>query len=624
MHKPRKNEVGNQIRVYIIHTDDISIKKMNKQISQDNEPYSCIYLGRNPFIREKILKQLQGNIKATRIGKLLQACVRESRDAYIKYVDELFSGYESPLWFLTSLWEKNPFITNLHLHFCYLSVSMEIIGNFQGKKMVFICENRGVITSLKVNIERKLGIIPIIYAPNLSVLINRSSYFLQFIRNKTEFILVMIYRIIIARLYRFHIGNTPYSTPSKNTIAIHSWTDKRSFTHGNRFHAFYYGDLGDYLEKRQIDLLYIADVLPKDSYKRVVKKLKQIRQKNIFLFEEFITFQDVIKSIIQMFIHIHHFLDPPQFQGIELSAVISDEIKQEKKNSRVVKTFLYKPFSKNLSKKMKIYSFLFAFENHTWEKMICQSLKEFFPDIQIAGYAIVYINSLYTCYSISEKEIIDRLVPDKIFVCGEQGKDMLSRTCYPQSNVIVSGAIRYPNLNNIHIQKEEQKVKVVLVALSAEINSTLELIYKSIAAFTNEPDISILIKPHPLIPYSRFKQYLSVVPENFKITETPISELLCHVNVVLYTESTVSLEAVSAGVPILHVSSDHNIDIDIFCDEPSVPSYSDPAEILSGTRKILNGDYLLPSRDFIEYLFKQVKVERIGNYLLNYMSENQK
>ena len=71
----------------------------------------------------------------------------------------------------------------------------------------------------------------------------------------------------------------------------------------------------------------------------------------------------------------------------------------------------------------------------------------------------------------------------------------------------------------------------------------------------------------------------SSCPGQFSLSTEPLGTLLDDTDVVLYSESTASVEAVARGIPILHVKSDFLIDIDIFEESHIFRSANSPDQI---------------------------------------------
>ncbi len=90
-------------------------------------------------------------------------------------------------------------------------------------------------------------------------------------------------------------------------------------------------------------------------------------------------------------------------------------------------------------------------------------------------------------------------------------------------------------------------------------------------------------------------------------------------DLLVYTESTVSVEALAKGIPILHVKSEFSIDINIFDGMDFVPSSANPEIICKISCEILSGEkrYPSPPENFVENLFSSVNKDLIGKIIFS-------
>jgi hypothetical protein len=95
------------------------------------------------------------------------------------------------------------------------------------------------------------------------------------------------------------------------------------------------------------------------------------------------------------------------------------------------------------------------------------------------------------------------------------------------------------------------------------LESAIELTQKVFKAFASRDGYKIVIKYHPLAPFGRVSKHLNFeFPRHFEISNRSVPELLKESDVLLYTSSAASIEAIAAGVPAVHVGSELSIDLD--------------------------------------------------------------
>ncbi len=595
-----------------------------KNTSNPKLKYSWVYLGKSVTESKKIQQQIGNNFQRLFTGDLLQEAAQSARQDYIDYTGLLLSSVKSPIWFLSSLSERNPFVSRFLVHYSYIEAVRTLIVRNPGDDLVIICESEAVFQSLiKALSESKAAGLVEVISIDAGTISRRCSRLLWRIVRKCWFLLRFTLRIICARFFRVIKG--PLTSPalqSERIIALHCWTDSRSFPATGKYVNNYFGTIGETLEQKWPAFLYVSDVLPSYWYPRAVFRLLKTKQ-NVCLVEEFISIRDLFNAL---FISSHQYpvlSNIPPFLGVDVSALVNDEIEQDRSDTRVEQTYLYSCTGRGLCRVFDVGLFLYAFEHHTWEKMFCEGIKKSSSTTTLAGYAIVFVNPMYTCYSLSEYERSEPL-PDIIFVSGEQGRSMLIESGFDKNLIRIGGAIRYPDFL-LQAKKQDHALgKRIVLALSGELNSSLELVYKALDAYSSSPGVDVIIKCHPTVPYSALSRHLPRLPAHFSVADTPISQLLPESCLVLYTESTVCVEAVALGVPVIHVRSDHSIDINIFEHDPAVPSCADPQEIREQSEIFLNGRHILPSQDTVKGLFMPVDRDAIIQALIDLVDKKKK
>ena len=97
-------------------------------------------------------------------------------------------------------------------------------------------------------------------------------------------------------------------------------------------------------------------------------------------------------------------------------------------------------------------------------------------------------------------------------------------------------------------------------------------------AISHQRRYRLVIRPHPSIKFSQALVAYRPCRISYELDERPLSESIKSCDVVLYASSTVSLEAIAAGVPVVHIRLNDILNSDpLFgitylkwtCDEPS-------------------------------------------------------
>lgn len=591
--------------VVLIHANTTLIKDFfthNGQLSGK----LWIYLGENvPFALE--LEELFGTVlQKIEIGDELQKTAKESRQEYIDYIGTLSQVHDLN-WWLTSVSEKNPFISDIFLHFCYVKICMQFMERFD-EDLLIVCESPALMVSLKNNLENFFPCTVKCITQPLSFIISAVKTCTERLRNKLWFLIRNTGRKMVAQYYflkksRVHSGNN-----NREYIAIHSWADGRSFTGTDTYREIYFGNLRDELEKKGCNVLYLVHVLPTMVYLRAVRELL-CRDYDGVLFEEFYSYADILRALVTLYTKQPCPKSIPLFMGMDVCAIVVHEFGKDRIITRAEQSFLCYFAGRNLCRHFRVHTFTYIFENHMWEKMFCAGIKGEDRQTRTVGYQHSGVNSMFTCYAVSKFEKEWMPLPDLIIASGSAAREQLIASGFNPESIVVGGALRYSHLTEEMPSSHRGAGNTILVALSASLNSSMELTYKALLAFGSADDLSIIIKAHPIAPFEKIAQFLPPFPEHFHLSDKPITDLLRTSDLVLYSESTVCVEALAHNVPIIHIKSDFKIDLNLLEDVAWVPSLSSPDEIRTISRNFLQNDTILSENagELVSRIFSPVR-----------------
>ncbi len=358
--------------VYIVTCHRNVLKNCLKRVPIQT-PFFWIYLGKDIFKSKKI-EELIGTIaERVNIGEDLQEVARIYRQDYIDYIGKLSLEYDTPLWFLTSLSEKNPFVSDFFLHFCYVKICQKRIFE-QSNNLIIVCENRGIFNSLWENLQNYPQINIVFYDSRFSQIIDNLFSLSVRVKNKLVFLLRYLLRVALAKIFSAVMRHSTGVKDDDPVIIMHSWTDYRSFSQQSDYKEVYLGDVGDGLEKSENNFIYLADILPTMWYPKALYNLCHVNKK-IYLMEEFLSFGDVIASLTFVQRNYPNSKTNSFFDEVEVGTLLSHEFVKDRSSFRPEQSYLNYFISQRILHRFTVRSFLFTFENHIWEKVFCEGFK---------------------------------------------------------------------------------------------------------------------------------------------------------------------------------------------------------------------------------------------------------
>jgi hypothetical protein len=531
-----------------------------------------IYFGRDPLFHLALRDLFRGRLDELPIGGRLQAVAGDTRSDYIEYIGDLSSAYASLPWWLTPVSEKNPFASRLFLYSCYLRIFLEDLGSGQGDRIV-VGEVRGLRQAMARNGWAGESLHLESREPSWPAPAQALGEVLRAVARKAWFVGSMTLRVLLSRWFTLQ-GQAPLA---EDGAILLSWADYRSFL-APTYTDVYGGVLGEELRRRGVKVRFLVGILPTLPFLRGLSAIRRFRGETILL-EELLQVSDPLAA--WLFVRTHRIEpgDIPPLCGLDLRDIVRVDLALGHSGTAAEKAYLFYLSGRRLGGSHPHSLFIHPFENHTWEKMFSASLKGHPLSPRIIGYAHSIVIRMYTCYSLagSEREIAPR--PDSILVNGPAAKAILVESGFEEARVLVGGSFRYPSLAEIPPFQEGGGGRHVLLALSPDRGEALELVCKAVEAFRDGEGMTVTVKCHPIAPSGALQPLLPALPSHFSFSEEPIEGLLARADVVLYTVSTVSVEAVARGIPVIHVKSGLTIDRNIFEGVPWIPSVSDPAEL---------------------------------------------
>lgn len=582
------NTIIKKKKIILLPSDDQFIREINNKLDND-EQCSWIYLGKNVITYQKVGKILNPFHEAISYGEELQRLARENREKYIEFIGTINARQTSPFWWLTSLSEKNPFISDVFLHFCYLLlINQHITTN--PVNLLIITESAGLLKSLSKNLQNRPDIELLTFEHRFADWLSSARKTGRRIYFKSDYLFSSIYRLVLSRFFGTINRKIRPEFSKKPGVIIYSWADSRSFIKKSKYSEIITGNLGEDLNNNGITISYLVNILPTIRYHHAIKELLK-RTDTFYLLEEFITISDIIKSFrINRFQRINE-RKIPLWNDLDVLDVILEEIKNNQCTNRSNRAYLYLQASKRMIDQISFTTFIYPFENHIWEKMVCIGMKQKKPGIFLSSYAHSIVNPMYLPYSVSIKELDIIPLPDRIIVNGKRSREVLINSGFQETDIIIAGAVRYPDTlhctisSGIQIKKE---IPVLLVASPAGISESIELTEKIIRTFTDTIGLQIIIKPHPINPIEKILKYLPDLPPHITVDNTPIDKLLDVADLLIYMDTTVSIQALFRGIPVLHIKSELNIDINPLEGYENIPSVSHPHEIRDIAINLIN------------------------------------
>lgn len=518
---------------------------------------------------------LDGKAELLPLGLVLQDIARTYRNDFVEYIGSLSRRHQSDVWWLGSLSEKNPYVSKVFLRTCYIRVAEEI-ANDQDERVaiLFVAEDRVVRECLDQYFRGKAVRRLHRFEVPGAKLRDQLNEIIQFGLRRAWFVVKHLGRIAITRamVARWPVKSNTAEQESGITLA-HSWVDGRSFNKDGTYCSINFGKLEQHMAERGRRYAIMPHILSTLPFRKGVRKM--LRSGVPFLFSySYLKPRDVFQIACEGFARPAS-ATWPFFQGVDIAALILDDQRQDWVRARRPNTALVAAAVRRLAESgLSIERFIYSFENHVWEKACCLAFRKHLPKAELIGYQDANLPPMALNFFIaaSERDLVP--LPDLVITNGWHGYETLKHSGYDTSRLRRGGAIRYQYLAEAVHERERidtcngarhgKGLPTILVTPSISESLALELIWKTLRAFNVQDQVRVLLKCHPALPYRMLAKGLNIVdlPAYFEVSVQPVQVLLQACSLLLYMDSTTSLEALAAGVPVIHVGPDFGLDCD--------------------------------------------------------------
>ena len=558
-------------RIIVCSTRKTCIRKALRQLN--GRDFRWAYLGEDTSRAIAIEQQLIDTGQRIEIGGQLQEIARSLRQPYIDYIGKLSLENNSILWWVGSLSEKNPWASKTFLYACYVKLCRATLDASGQETLLFIAENRALRECLAVNIaDISKGTVLRLESPinNITGALGRS---MRMTLYKAYFVAQTMYRLLLARRYGLKKTIERKSREGKGLVLLHNWVDQRSFDADGNYRDSYLGGLAHHLRNKGKSVVIVPYILYTVPYRQTLKKLAQSLD-CVLLPESFLTVLGVLSVVMKTVMDIPARKVYPAFEGIEVNGIIMNDLVRDWVTSDpALKLLHYEAVKRWKNAGIPIDTFIYPFENQVWEKAYYLALRKYYPAAKIIGYQHSIVPKMLLTYFFSRDELPILPFPDKVITTGKYTEKLFKESGYDPSRVICGGAIRYAGTLKPGVTapvKRDSSRPVILVTPTIDKNESIELIWKVLAALGQADRYKVILKLHPVAPYSGIARDIGPLPANFTVSNQPVSELLEKSHMLIYTSSSTSIEALSRGVPVLHIESEYRIDWDILADLPTL------------------------------------------------------
>ncbi|HOW35824.1 MAG TPA: hypothetical protein PL155_05360 [Candidatus Omnitrophota bacterium] len=531
---------------------------LRKQAKAVTEKRSCLILCEPSVDELDLLKQAQCEIVSKpSLMRYRDQFLRE----YIDLIGMLSRELDSLMWWATDASSKNRHMSTLPALLEQFLLAMETAKRKDGDCLVIYNVPWPVISSLAKSLSAcdiRTVVLSDIYQWHAEL-------FFGFVR-RVGSVLWNIVRTSLNKCYaHFYFPRLPKI--DEQCYVAKTFIYEHLFTKDGRYQDIFFGSLLDFLQKKK-KLLVLAYVW--DHHRRVMKKMKEYRDLTIIPVECFLSFWSIVKDSLKVLFYKARTKSKILFFGFDVSDMINQEFTRTFSKIQPIQLLHYS-LTRCFLKHYSVETFLMTYENNPWEKMCILAMRRDSPKTQLLTYQHVVVPqataNMFT--SRLEEDVLPQA--DRILTAGRIPKETIEKYRTSQKvKVEAACALRFEYLRNIPISPRRKAGRIV-VGLEG-VPAICQLVNYLFEQLGDNRRFEVLIRTHPTFPWesfsSKIKYDIKSYP-HFKVSHgTSAKADIDWADLMIYWGSTVALEALSAGKPVIHFDMATVLDFDPLSDCP--------------------------------------------------------
>lgn len=377
---------------------------------------------------------------------------------------------------------------------------------------------------------------------------------LEFFKRRASLVYHLV-RLTFRKIYALFLLSAKFQkafSDSRPVYMIKTFVYDHSFSADGTYRDVFFGELPEFLQNKGERVIFFANIL--GDYKSCLQKIANCPNAVIFPIDFFSGFSDILDTALACWFYRPAIKGPVYFFDYEISDLIHADLLGC--SSRIQPyQYLHYGQTKNLLKKIAVKTFLLTFENNPWEKMCILALRQYAPLAKVLGYqhTVIPQASVNMFTSLEEEDIVPK--PDCVLTVGPEPKRIIERYSGGDFLPVKSAcALRYENLWKSDFLP---RIKTGRILLALEgIFEVYQMVNYALRELDGKQEFKIVIRAHPVLPVSAFAGKLTK-----KLSDLPFVEIsqghsliddIKRTDLVMYWGSTVALEALWMGKPVVH------------------------------------------------------------------------
>jgi hypothetical protein len=397
--------------------------------------------------------------------------------------------------------------------------------------------------------------------------------------------------LFIAKKY---YGDQKIAAVSEEPVyLIKSFTYPHSFRDDGTYEDPFFGDLALHISKKCAGKIRVVTVsLALNAKKYCVQRMKTLEGQAVIPIESMIKCGDVVRAFFlltwRLIFRPFEVRNNISFIGRDITDLVREVLVSGGWRMPFYQ-FIHYEAAKSLAKRYHLAATVLTYENNPWERAFINGIKEGSPGTKIFGYQHSVIPQAAANMFQSAKELNRIPCPDIVITTGTVPAEIISKYgAFPGSRIRVSCGLRYNYLDSIEpvprCRHRSGDTARVLVALCGVVQ-TISLVKYVFRQALHNPGLGFVVRPHPAMPFETIRSLVGIeLPSNVRISgDKAVMDDILPSDALLYWGSSVALEAIRLGKPVIHFNPEDKLSFDPLFDLDDFKWVVNPTDNLKDT-----------------------------------------
>ncbi|HTE48065.1 MAG TPA: DUF6716 putative glycosyltransferase [Gemmatimonadaceae bacterium] len=321
----------------------------------------------------------------------------------------------------------------------------------------------------------------------------------------------------------------------------------------------YYPGMLDALTSEERSIVYFLPTIV--GFRNPIRAFRQIRsaKPQFIVHDDYLTIADYLFAMRSPFRLTRLAIQDVEFEGYELGPMLREERRQHCSDVNSLQGLLYYRFAKRLAEAgVHVRLLVDWYENQAIDRGMIVGFHRFHPRTAITGYrGYVAAKDLLVYSHPTNTEVRGGAVPDIVAVTGQRLRDDI-REFAKDVRVEVAPGFRFQKLWRARKSIPERDTYAILVGLPIDLADCAHILrlLATDPRIAGNSSLVIRVKPHPTASPAQILSLLpsGQFPEHWQFVSGDFHDALDMANLLIGNASTVCLEALAKGVPVIVIA----------------------------------------------------------------------